>query len=231
MNCDDVFDALTDPALSDSAALDEHLAHCPRCRQMQQVLEPARTLLCGDLPTERGLSEGSSTETPAANRPAPLLSVEAVGLAETIAAQLASANGKSATPSHRPFARRTFVVGALRSAALVLFGALAVYCLSSREGGSDSQSLPGVVPGVGPAKTCTRLELQKKGQGPQDARRVILSCVGCHMHDGLRRQPPTSTSLFWPPRRPVGSVSLARGEMSDRPPMETSRLAAETRLS
>ena len=53
MNCDDVFEALTDPALSQSAELERHLANCPRCRQLQQVLEPARSLLCGDLPAER----------------------------------------------------------------------------------------------------------------------------------------------------------------------------------
>src|ERR1700722_16410360 len=52
MNCDDVFDALTDPALSQKAAPDAPLAHCPRCRQLQQVLEPARSLLCGELPAE-----------------------------------------------------------------------------------------------------------------------------------------------------------------------------------
>jgi hypothetical protein len=209
MNCDDVFEALTDPALSQSTALDAHLANCPRCRQMQQVLEPARSLLCGELPAELPGMDASADEGSFSKQPAPVLSVDAVGLAETIAAQLTANSGKS-RPPRRPFARRAFFIGALRSAAFVLFGMLAVYCLSVRNGESDSQTLPAVVPGT--AKTCTRLDLQKKGQPPQDARRVILSCVGCHMNDGPHNRQSTSTSLFWPPRHSVRTIRLAGAE-------------------
>jgi hypothetical protein len=210
MNCDDVFDALTDPALSQTAALDAHLAHCPRCRQLQQVLEPARSLLCGELPAELPGLDESADEASFSKQPAPALSVEAVGLAETIAAQLTANSGKS-RPPRRPFARRALVVGALRSAAFVLFGMLAVYCLGARNGDSDAHALPALVPGT--AKACTRLDLQKKDQPPLDARRVILSCVGCHMNDGPQRRQPTSTSLFWPLRHATPSIRLARAEM------------------
>jgi hypothetical protein len=209
MNCDDVFDALTDPALSQSTALDAHLARCPRCRQMQQVLEPARSLLCGELPAELPGMDASAHEGSFSEQPAPVLSAEAVGLAETIAAQLTANSGKS-RPPRRPFARREFVVAALRSAAFVLFGMLAVYCLGMRNGESDSHALPAAVPGT--AKNCTRLDLQKKSQPPQDARRVILSCVECHMNDGPRNRQSTSTSLFWPPRRSAPAIRLASAE-------------------
>ena len=98
MNCDDVFDALTDPALSQMAALDAHLAHCPRCRQLQQVLEPARSLLCGELPAELPGLDESADKASFSKMPAPVLSVEAVGLAEMIAAQLTANSGKSRPP-------------------------------------------------------------------------------------------------------------------------------------
>ncbi len=45
MNCDLAFDCLTDPARRDCAELAEHLAHCPRCRDMAEALEPAIDLL------------------------------------------------------------------------------------------------------------------------------------------------------------------------------------------
>lgn len=45
MNCELAFDCLTDPARRDSADLAEHLAHCPRCRDMAEALEPAIDLL------------------------------------------------------------------------------------------------------------------------------------------------------------------------------------------
>jgi hypothetical protein len=208
MNCDDVFDALTDPALSQTAQLEAHLAHCPRCRELQQVLEPARSLLCGELPEERVPGVDARDEIGPVPWHTSLPSVEAVGLAESIAAQLSSSKGGKSVLSRRPFANRRVFVAALRSAALVLFGALAVYCIGSRDRDSDSHSLPAVVP-LGPANVCTRMDLQRKGRASQDARRVILSCVGCHLNERPTRQQLGPTSLFWPLRRAPAHVSLA----------------------
>ncbi len=228
MNCDDVFDALTDPALSQSAALDAHLAHCPRCRQLQQVLEPARSLLCGELPAELPGLDESADEPSFPKQPAPLLSVEAVGLAETIAAQLTANSGKS-RPPRRPFARRAFVVGRSAVRRSCSSGCWPFIASGSRNGDSDLHALPAVVPST--TKTCTRLDLQKKDQPPQDARRVILSCVGCHMNDGPERRQPASTSLFWPPRHTAPSIRMARAEMrawasvDDRQPMAESSIS------
>lgn len=238
MNCDDVFEALTDPAQYNpghpsSAQLAEHLATCPRCRQMQQVLEPARSLLCGDLPVERVPAVKPQAETlddiPPAAGSTPLLSVEAVGLAEAIAAQLtASGNGKSVRPRPR-FASRKIFVATLRSAALVAFGALAVYCIGPRD--RDSDSVPAVVPPVAPANFCTRMELQRKGRASQDARRVILSCVACHLKDGEPRNKPASTTLFWPRRGKATPISLAAAAGSGSNANHRARKGAETLFS
>ncbi len=231
MNCDDVFEALTDPALSQSAELERHLANCPRCRQLQQVLEPARSLLCGDLPAERVPAHESPNEIRGAVWQTPLLSVEAGELAEAIAAQLASSSVGKSVPSRRPFAKRRVFVAALRSAALVLFGALAVYCMGPRDRDSDSQSLPAVIPALGPANTCTRMDLQRKGQAPQNARRVILSCVGCHLNDRQPRRQPASTSLFWPRRRAAAPFRLASGDAQGWTPIKNARSEVRTLIS
>lgn len=44
MNCDQAFDVMTDSAQRDSAALQRHLANCPRCRDMAEAFEPALQL-------------------------------------------------------------------------------------------------------------------------------------------------------------------------------------------
>lgn len=214
MNCDDVFDALTDPALDSSAEVAGHLLHCPRCRQLQEVLEPARSLLCGDLPSE-DVPTDRSNEFPRAARPASLLSVESVGLAESIAARLASSRGGKSVPLGRPFEKRPLFVAVLRGAALVLFGALAVYCMGSREGNTDSHPLPAIVPPSKAANTCTRMDLQRKRQTPQDARHVILSCVVCHMNDHQPQRRQASALLFWPLRQPSVPFRLALLDADD----------------
>jgi|HubBroStandDraft_6_1064221.scaffolds.fasta_scaffold36948_4 hypothetical protein len=207
MNCDEAFDALTDPRDCESAELETHLAGCPRCRQLQQVLEPARSLLCGELPAERVPANESRNEFPAAARPKPLLSVEAVGLAEAIAGQLALSSGKR-VPAGPPLASRRVFVAALRGLALVLFGAMAVYCVSPRAGDFDSPALPAVMPASGPSKACTRANLQRKRGASQNAQSVILSCVACHLNDPQRQRTPNSTSLFWPPRSADRRISM-----------------------
>jgi hypothetical protein len=219
MNCDDVFEALTDPAQynsgqSSSAQLAEHLETCPRCRQMQQVLEPARSLLCGDLPAERVPAVDSHTGTRDDMRPAaasaPLLSVEAVGLAESIAAKLTAASGGKSVRAGHWFANRRILAATLRSAALVVFGALAVYCIGPRE--READSMPAVVPPVVPTNSCTRMSLQRKGTASQDARGVILSCVACHLKQREPGKKPASTTLFWPRRSTAARLSLAVAE-------------------
>lgn len=44
LNCDQTFDCLTDPIHRHSADVEQHLASCPRCRDMAEILEPALDL-------------------------------------------------------------------------------------------------------------------------------------------------------------------------------------------
>jgi anti-sigma factor RsiW len=214
MNCDDVFDALTDPTLSPSrsADLEAHLARCPRCRQFREVIEPARSLLCGELPIERLPGQQSSTETGTFSGTRSLLTVESVGMAEAIASQLAT-SGRKSRPPRWSFANPRFVA-VVRGTALVLFGALAVYCLGPRDRESDLHAIPAVVPAPLSARTCTRMDFQRRNASARNAQQVVLTCVACHMKDGAPQRQPGATSGFWPARRMIPSIRLAIGEGS-----------------
>ena len=137
MNCDDVFDALTDPSLSESrtAQLEAHLAGCPRCRQLREVIEPARSLLCGELPIERVPGSEHPSDTGRMSEKRPLLTLESVGMAEAIASQLAAGSRKN-RPRRWSLANPR-LLAVVRGTALVLFGAVAVYCLEPRDRESD----------------------------------------------------------------------------------------------
>lgn len=212
MNCDDVFDALTDPALSQSgsAELDSHLAGCPRCRQLREVLEPARSLLGGELPIERLTRQPLPNETGSFGGTRSLLTVESVGMAEAIASQLA-ASGQKRRPSRWSLANPR-LVAAVRGTALVLFGALAVYCLGPRDRESDLHAMPAVVPAPLSVKTCTRMDFQRRNSSSRNAQQVVLTCVACHMKDGGPQRQSPATSAIWPSRRTAPSIRLAIGE-------------------
>ncbi|HET6326276.1 MAG TPA: hypothetical protein VFG04_16480 [Planctomycetaceae bacterium] len=206
MNCDDVFDALTDPQWADAAELAEHLAKCPRCRELKQVLEPALSLLCGDLPAEpamrAALPHEEQTSDDAVLSKRPFLSVEAIGVAEAAAARLASQSAPSRSsrvirlPGHRVSGRA--VQGVLCAA----FGGLAVFCIALWDGKSEVTPQPLLVPTVKPAGVCTRNAVRQKTTQPREnARAVILSCVACHLQEHQPRVGPLRTSLFRFPRR------------------------------
>jgi Putative zinc-finger len=212
MNCDDVFDALTDPALSpgDSAELEAHLADCPRCRQLREVLEPARSLLCGELPIERLPGQQLPYESGTFGETKSLLTVESVGMAEAIASQLAASGRKSLPPRWSLVNPRFLAV--VRGTALVVFGAVAVYCLAPRDRENDLHSIPALVPAPSSAKTCTRMDLQRRNANSRNAQQVVLTCVACHMKDGGPQRPPAASSGFWPYRRSRPSIRLAVSE-------------------
>jgi cytochrome c553 len=215
MNCDDAFDALTDPDLANTGELAEHLAKCPRCRDLKQVLEPALSLLCGDLPAEPAMAaalpnEGRGNDQADASRQA-FLSVEAIGVAEAAAARLASLNA----PAGRPVVRlpgRRFSGRPLRGALCAAFGGLAVFCLALWYGKSDVAPQPSLVPVI-PAGVCTRNTLPRRAtKTPENARAVILSCVACHLREQQPRSERLPTSLFQSPRRAADAVLLVRGQ-------------------
>ncbi len=71
MNCDTAFDLMTDAEGAGSLALANHLAGCPRCRQMQETLAPALEFLNPQEldPKHRGLCHrflGADSEDPPA---------------------------------------------------------------------------------------------------------------------------------------------------------------------
>ena len=62
-----------------------------------------------------------------------------------------------------------------------------MYCVAARDQEADGRALPAVVPVPRAASTaCTRFEFKQKGEVRQDAQRVILTCVGCHLRKKTR---------------------------------------------
>jgi hypothetical protein len=217
MNCDEAFDALTDPVGANTAELAEHLFKCPRCRDLKQVLEPALSLLCGELPAEPAMraalpNQGHGDDHTVASQKA-FLSVEAIGLAEAAAARFASQSVPSGSrpvvrvPGHRISGR------ALQGLLCAALGGLAVFCIALWVGKSDVAPQPSLVPGVIPAGVCTRNAVPQKATQPREnARAVILSCVACHLREHQPRIEPLPTSLFQSPRRAADGVLLAWGQ-------------------
>lgn len=174
MNCDQAFDELTNPARRNSADLQRHLAACPRCRQMQDVLAPAIDLLApgetepadaagGGLPAD---AAGGGLPTHAASATA-----ESILLAERTAAELART--KPAVSPVRRFVSSAFV----RYAAVFLLGVGFTFAATSIGDRPSPAS-----DAVGNAADC--LWVQHTEQNDQrfqaGAPVVVASCVGCH---------------------------------------------------
>ena len=214
MNCDNAFDALTDSASANQAELAEHLLKCPRCRELKQVLEPALTLLGGDLPTEPAMptdlaNERRSNDEAFAFQKS-FLSVEAIGVAEAAAARLTSPGGSRSVARLSGQRISGRVAQGILCAAL---GGLAVFCIGLWTGKSDVAPQTPLVPEVIPAGVCTRNAVPQKGtKTPANAQTVILSCVACHLRDPQRRGEGLPTSLFQPPRRPATAGLLVRSQ-------------------
>ncbi len=249
MNCDDAFDALTDPMSADAAELAEHLAKCPRCRVLKQVLEPALSLLCGDLPAEPAMPVTFPHEDRVTDAVAPrksFLSVEAIGVAEAAAARLASPSTPSGSRPAIRLPRHRFSGRVRQGVLCAALGGLAVFCVGLWSGKSDVARQPSLVPGVIPASVipagaipagvCTRNATpQKATKTPgESARAVILSCVACHMRDQQPRSERLPTSLFQSPRRLTDPVLFVNGQtevVNDRGPiLKADHLAMGRRL-
>jgi hypothetical protein len=131
-------------------------------------------------------------------------------MAEAIASQLA-ASGRKRMPTRWSFANPR-LLAVVRGTALVLFGALAVYCLGPRDRESDLRPIPAAVPASLSTKTCTRGDFQRRNSNSRNAQQVVLTCVACHMKDGGPERPPAGTSALWPSRRTTPTIHLASGE-------------------
>ena len=163
MNCDQAFDALTDPERRHDRELERHFDDCPRCRQMRAVLEPALALFDEPLPATASL--------PSLAVQGPLLSAETVCLAEHQAAVLRrrAAGGR--------FTRAGVIAALVGSAALFAMGALTALGLgTAAERTVDSRPpQPTAV-----AEQCL-WSLQDREEESGSARAVVLSCVSCHL--------------------------------------------------
>ena len=156
MNCDQAFDAMTDPDRDDSPLLDEHLADCPRCRQMYATLEPALGLF--DVPDDETTAV---TDHHSAHEMMP-----SVQMAQQVATRLA-ANGPV---TNRHGKRRQYWGTMLAASAL---GFLLSFSLLMLMNDDHSRSLVIVT-------ECTWLNRDAVSRS-EEARAVVHTCVTCHV--------------------------------------------------
>ena len=163
MNCDQAFDVLTDPERRLDQELERHLDACPRCRQMQAVLEPALALFEEPLPATPAHSSFAAQ--------APLLSAETVRLAEREAAVLR----RRATSGR--FTRTGVIATLAASAALFAMGALTALGL----GTAPERTVDSTPPQPAAVAEQCLWSLQEREEESGSARAVVLSCVSCHL--------------------------------------------------
>lgn len=166
MNCDDAFEALTDPQPTDRRALAAHLESCPRCRQMRETLSPALEWLSSDDDSAGGghWSSGGTVT--------PLLTAQALRIAEQAAKQLPRQPGTAA---------RLRTLGAMAAVALIGV-AVGAFGIDSRH---ELASLPQV--GADSMLTACLWTTPQGRSGLPDtsARGVVVSCVMCHVPSSL----------------------------------------------
>jgi hypothetical protein len=170
MNCDQAFDSLTDPLRRNSDELRQHLQACPRCRQMEETLQPALELF-GAVAGESADSEESGSKPPWDSVPSP----QAVQVAQSTAQELAS----RVSPSHT--SRQARWKQALALAAVLLIGAMTTVGIDAFLGNAGA---PGI--GIGARQTGAGCTWQTRnadadGEREADSRGVVLSCVACHL--------------------------------------------------
>jgi hypothetical protein len=181
MNCNEAFEHLTDANLRNGNELRLHIDACPRCRQMQAVLEPALGLFDPPVLPPRPAA-GSDPAPRGESAPAiPYLSPDAVQLAEDTARTLMEQ--KTGCGVH---SRRKSAMGLMFAAAGLLLAAVAVYGFNLDTDGDASplRSDPVI------ASECTWLNRSEASpKQPPKARGIVLSCVACHLADSPTARP------------------------------------------
>jgi hypothetical protein len=169
MNCDIAFDLMTSADRRDDPALVRHLEHCPRCRQMQETLSPALDWLSA------GADGGWLPEPPAGQGAAPLLSSQAVRIAEAAARDLSQRQALSAPVTFRR---------ALSIAIVLLFGiALGVAGIEARQPVADRA--PAASGQLMAACLWTDAESRDRLSAPS-SQSVVASCIACHVPPTVR---------------------------------------------
>ena len=185
MNCDQAFEHLTDPILVSAPELTRHLEQCPRCRQMQETLEPALSLFEVRYDDE---DSAINDEDQFWSRPNALeslqhdLNPDTVRLARQSAAELTAWSSAGRDRVRLP------VCMAFQYAAVFLAGALTAlggfYVLSDKRPANFTTAVPSI-------QNCS-WQHPKKLSGVPDAEieEVVMSCVSCHLSNS-RRDPKT----------------------------------------
>jgi hypothetical protein len=174
MNCDQAFDAITDPTGAESAALREHLARCPRCREMQETLSPALHALFEDRDASR------RAEPVWSGASLPRLDLQ------QLAAESASQFAVS-TPGRSSFAvRRRSLPAAwshLLTAALLLAIGVGVGWGGHQLSRSPGASQPSFLSTPTGMSSACLWKSRQTGEAPkgESPRTVVLSCLACHM--------------------------------------------------
>lgn len=156
MNCDQAFDAMTDPDRPHDRELGDHLRACPRCRQMYETLEPALGLFAAveDEPVETA----SSAPMQLAQSPA------------RVAHQIAGRMSAAASGSHGEVPRG-------RMWGAILAAAVAGFLLSVGLSSFSPQLRPSP---AGATAACTWLNRDAIPQ-QESASIVVVGCVTCHL--------------------------------------------------
>lgn len=166
MNCDRAFELLTDPLESGRPEMAQHLAVCPRCRQMQETLSPALSWLTSEAEREPGWLHGSGSS-------GPLLTREAVQVAAELARTLPAVRR-----DHLGSLRKTLGI-ALVAAAGMLLGAIAVEQRRAQPVASHT-ALASLDPAAITVCLWTRPDASQ-GLPTTSARSVVDSCMACHV--------------------------------------------------
>lgn len=168
MNCNEAFDRLTSPSGGNDAALERHLADCPRCRDMQETLSPAIAWLNGSDQLFDGVGDHAGA--------LPLfLSEEAVRIAERTSRRLRTRSVRATEATG--FVQRHERWLAFAAVSLLVFFAAWLPPERSIEETpvAATRRAPDVV-------TCAwRLPSGRDSLAQASADQVIASCTACHL--------------------------------------------------
>jgi hypothetical protein len=158
MNCDTAFELMTDPGAHTSLELERHLAGCPRCRQMQEMLSPALSWMSEARESAPAASGG-------AERSPPVLTEELIRTARHAAGVLV----RQSDSRWGRFRWRALAMG--RGAAVACAGGLAIWLVVQGMGQKPAA----------PAE-CTRDQASQApvGRSEIEIRALIAQCAACH---------------------------------------------------
>lgn len=214
MNCDQAFDQMTSSAPQESTDLREHLAQCPRCREMREVLSPAVALFSAhvsDAPSQPAALPRSVGDD-SARRPS-AASEESIQVAQELAAQL------SGQTSVQRAMRRRRPLGWTRGVALFAGGMLAasIVAMCASAVIPEGKSQHGVNPAHG--TKCTWLNKHRTHSSRREtAKDVVVGCIACHVADRSADARPTQqfdALRDWFESRPVTAPAVPAATTPD----------------